>query len=151
MTDRSHSVRPAVLVVEDEFWVMQDVAETLAEHGYEGLCARNGDEALPLLESRPDVKVVFTDVNMPGRVDGLSLAREVSRRWPWIDVLITSGRVREGDIDLQPEWPFTPKPYDPKKVVRRIRHARRRGWQAMITASSGGRPSPTRRRRSGTR
>jgi CheY-like chemotaxis protein len=73
-----------------------------------------------LLESRPDVKVVFTDVNMPGRIDGLALAREVSRRWPWIDVLITSGRVREDDLDLQSDWPFIPKPYDPKKVVRRI-------------------------------
>jgi DNA-binding response OmpR family regulator len=120
MNDQSPLSRPAVLVVEDEFWVMQDVAEILAEHGYESLCARNGDEALPLLEQRPDVKVVFTDVNMPGRVDGLSLAREVSRRWPWMDVLITSGRVREDDIDLRPDWPFIPKPYDPKTVVKRI-------------------------------
>jgi CheY-like chemotaxis protein len=120
MNDQSPLSRPAVLVVEDEFWVMQDVAETLAEYGYEGVCAPNGDEALPLLERRPDIRVVFTDVNMPGRIDGLSLAREVARRWPWIDVLITSGRVREGDIDLQANWPFVPKPYDPKSVVRRI-------------------------------
>ncbi len=120
MNDQSTTFRPAVLVVEDEFWVMQDVAETLAEHGYEGLCARNGDEALPLLEQRPDVRLVFTDVNMPGRIDGLSLAREVGRRWPWIDVIITSGRVRGDDVDLQAKWPFIPKPYDPQAVVRRI-------------------------------
>jgi CheY-like chemotaxis protein len=120
MNDQSHVFRPAVLVVEDEFWVMQDITELLAEHGYEGLCARSGDEALPLLERRPDVKVVFTDVNMPGEIDGLSLAREVSRRWPWIDVLITSGRVREEDVGLQAKWPFIPKPYDPKTVVKQI-------------------------------
>ncbi len=110
--------RPAVLVVEDEFWVMQDVAETLREHGFEDICASTGDEALPLLEQRPDIQVVFTDINMPGKIDGIALAKVIEERWPEKSVIVTSGRYRPAEM---PEnWPFIPKPYDPRAVARRI-------------------------------
>ncbi len=118
MNDMSFPSRPAVLVVEDEFWVMTDVAETLREHGFEDVCAATGDEALPLLEQRPDIRLVFTDINMPGKIDGIALARVVEERWPDKRVIITSGRVRPSEI---PEnWPFIPKPYDPHAVAKRI-------------------------------
>ena len=112
--------RPAVLVVEDEFWVMQDVAETLREHGLEDICAATGEEALPLLETRPDIKVVFTDINMPGSIDGLELARAVAERWPDKRVIVTSGRYQSAE--LPEKWPFIPKPYDPRAVAKRIIH-----------------------------
>jgi DNA-binding NtrC family response regulator len=110
--------RPAVLVVEDEFWVMQDVAETLREHGFEDICASTGDEALPILEQRPDIQVVFTDINMPGKIDGIALARVIATRWPDKRVIITSGRYQPDDIS--DKWPFISKPYDPRAVARRI-------------------------------
>ena len=110
--------RPAVLVVEDEFWVMQDVAETLREHGFEEICASTGEEALPILEKRPDIQVVFTDVNMPGKIDGLALAKAIEERWPDKRVIITSGRY--GADDFLGKWPFISKPYDPRAVARRI-------------------------------
>ena len=110
--------RPAVLVVEDEFWVMQDVAETLREHGFEDICASTGDEALPLLEKRPDIQLVFTDINMPGKIDGIALAKAIAERWPDMRVIVTSGRYQPTEI--QDKWPFIPKPYDPRAVARRI-------------------------------
>jgi two-component system, response regulator PdtaR len=116
-----HSIsQPAILVVEDEFWVMQDVADSLAEHGFRVHCARNADEALALVEKGRSIDVIFTDINMPGARDGLALAREVHRRWPWICVLITSGRNRADDLALPDENAFIPKPYEPKTVIARI-------------------------------
>jgi DNA-binding NtrC family response regulator len=110
--------RPAVLVVEDEFWVMQDVAETLREHGFEDICASTGDDALPLLEKRPDIQVVFTDINMPGKIDGVELAKAIAERWPDKRVIITSGRYQPAEIP--DKWPFIPKPYDPRAVAKKI-------------------------------
>jgi two-component system, response regulator PdtaR len=112
--------QPAILVVEDEFWVMQDVADSLAEHGFEVHCARNADEALALVEKGRSIDVIFTDINMPGARDGLALAREVRQRWPRICVLITSGRNRVDDLALPDENAFIPKPYQPKTVIARI-------------------------------
>ena len=126
MTAVSANNRPAILVVEDEFWVMQDIAETLREHGFESLCARSGEEALPLLESRPDIGLVFTDINMPGAVDGIALAREVGRRWPRIGLILTSGRARTGDGEVSGKWTFIPKPYDSVVVVKNPRY-----WDAV--------------------
>jgi DNA-binding NtrC family response regulator len=110
--------RPAVLVVEDEFWVMQEVAETLREAGFEDICASTGDEALPLLEKRPDIQVVFTDINMPGKIDGIELAKAIEERWPDKRVIVTSGRHQASEIS--DKWPFIAKPYDPRAVARRI-------------------------------
>jgi DNA-binding NtrC family response regulator len=118
MNDMTLSSRPAVLVVEDEFWVMQDVAETLREHGFEDICAATGEEALPILEKRPDIQVVFTDINMPGRIDGIALAKAVAERWPDKRVIITSGRYQPAEIP--DKWPFISKPYDPRAVASRI-------------------------------
>jgi len=108
---------PVVLVAEDEVWVLLDVAGALEEQGYSVVCARNGDEALDLFQDRDDIALVFTDINMPGSLDGLELAREVRRRRD-IPVLITSGRYRE--IEGMCPGDFIPKPYEPRTVISRI-------------------------------
>ena len=109
----------AVLVVEDEFLIRQYTANALAESGFEVSEARNADEALRILEEDPDVDVLFTDINMPGKLDGLALADEVARRWPHVNRIVTSGRVKPGPLD--DDITYVEKPYEPAKVAENIR------------------------------
>jgi two-component system, response regulator PdtaR len=85
------SGKPVILVVEDEF-VVRMLAVSVAQHsGFEVLSAGTADEAIKILESRSDIRLVFTDVNMPGSMDGLRLAHAVRNRWPPVEVIVTSG------------------------------------------------------------
>src|ERR1700751_4736697 len=92
--------RPAVLVVEDEFLLRMDAADVIGAAGFEALEAANADRAITILEARSDVTVVFTDIQMPGSMDGLKLARAVRGRWPPIKIIATSGQLHVGDTDL---------------------------------------------------
>jgi DNA-binding NtrC family response regulator len=113
------AMQPAtVLVVEDDFLVRSFAAEVLAENGFGVIEARNAEEALAKLERHPEVAVLFTDVNMPGALDGLDLAREVASRYPHVSRLVTSGRIRPNAIEYAR---FLPKPYRPDEVVQNIR------------------------------
>lgn len=109
---------PAVLIVEDEVLVRTVVVEYLSERGVKVVEAENAIMALALLSSRSDVKLLFTDINMPG-LDGLALAREVHRRWPSMLLMLTSGRLVLS-TELPPDAEFFPKPYDFEKVADRI-------------------------------
>ena len=86
--------KAAILVVEDETLIRLWAADLLEENGFSVLEAEDADAALKVLESRPDVKLLFTDVQMPGSLNGMELAREVHARWPHILLVITSGRER---------------------------------------------------------
>jgi DNA-binding NtrC family response regulator len=112
-----------VLVVEDEALVNLDIAEALRDEGFDVLQAYNGEQALILLHKRPDIRVVFTDVNLPGAVDGIILASEIERRWPHVEVLVTSAQ-RRTDLEqlavVANYGRFVPKPYPPRAVTRRI-------------------------------
>jgi two-component system, response regulator PdtaR len=83
---------PVVLIVEDEFLLRLDSAETIESAGFEVIQAANADEAIAILKARPDIHVVFTDIQMSGSMDGLKLARFVRDRWPPIKIEATSGR-----------------------------------------------------------
>ena len=96
-------------------------ADVLEEAGFEVLEAVDGDAALAVLEARPDIDVLFTDVNMPGSLDGLDLARLVHARRPDIKLLIASGQVRLGADDIPDAGRFLPKPYAPDAILREIR------------------------------
>jgi DNA-binding NtrC family response regulator len=117
------SVARTVLVVEDEALVNLDIAEALRDEGFDVLQAYNGEQALILLHKRPDIRVVFTDVNLPGAVDGIILASEIERRWPHVEVLVTSAQ-RRTDLEqlavVANYGRFVPKPYPPRAVTRRI-------------------------------
>jgi CheY-like chemotaxis protein len=83
---------PVILVVEDEA-IVRMMAVSVAENaGFEALGAATADEAIKILESRLDIRLVFTDVNMPGSMDGLRLAHAVRNRWPPVELIVTSGR-----------------------------------------------------------
>ena len=82
-----------MLIVEDEFLLRMDAAEAIGAAGFEVIEAANADEAIEVLEARPDITVVFTDIQMPGSMDGLKLARAVRGRWPPIKIIATSGHL----------------------------------------------------------
>src|ERR1700710_2420059 len=108
---------PVILIVEDEFLLRLDSAETIEHAGFEVVQAANADEAIAILEARPEIRVVFTDIQMPGSMDGLKLARFVRDRWPPIKIVATSGRVKVGAEDLPAGSVFLPKPYRGPQVV----------------------------------
>jgi CheY-like chemotaxis protein len=112
---------PVILIVEDEFLLRMDSAEMLESAGFEVIQAANADEAIAILTARSDVHVVFTDIQMPGSMDGLKLARFVRDRWPPIQIVATSGHVLVGDEDLPAGSVFLPKPYIGAEVVAALR------------------------------
>jgi CheY-like chemotaxis protein len=114
---RDESGRPVVLIVEDEFLLRMDAVDMIAGAGYEVVEAANADEAIEILEARRDITVVFTDIQMPGSMDGLKLARAVRGRWPPIKIVATSGHVGVGQTDLPDGGRFLPKPYSPRQVT----------------------------------
>jgi CheY-like chemotaxis protein len=115
------SRRPVILVVEDEFLLRMDAAVMIAAAGFAVVEAANADEAIDILETRSDIAVVFTDIQMPGAMDGLRLARAVRGRWPPIKIVATSGHLTVTDTDLPEGGRFLPKPYSAIEVTCMLR------------------------------
>ena len=98
-----------------------NAAEMIGDAGFNVVEASNADEAIAILEERPDIRVVFTDIQMPGSMDGLKLAQFVRGRWPPIKIVATSGFVNVGKNDLPEGSRFLPKPYRPEQIVATLR------------------------------
>ncbi|MCK1319641.1 response regulator [Bradyrhizobium sp. 171] len=113
--------RLVVLVVEDEPLLMMVAVEIIAELGFEVIEAQHADEAIAIMEKRSDVHVVFSDVHMPGSMDGLKLAHYVRRRWPPVKILTTSGKARFAVEELPSGGRFMPKPYTPAELGTALR------------------------------
>jgi two-component system, response regulator PdtaR len=113
--------RPVVLIVEDDFLLRMDAVDIVKAAGFEPVEAGNADEAIAILESDMNIHVVFTEIQMPGTMDGLKLARFVNDRWPPIKIVATSGRVRLSEDDLPEGGRFLPKPYRPEQIVATLR------------------------------
>jgi two-component system, response regulator PdtaR len=103
--------KPFLLVVEDEELIRMDAVDMVRDLGFEPIEAANADHALSLLESRSDIAAVFTDIQMPGSMDGLRLVAVISNRWPPIALLVTSGQKRPPPSALPQGARFIPKPY----------------------------------------
>ena len=112
-----------VLVVDDEAVLRFIASDVLEDHGFRVLEAEDAKAALRVLADHPDVKVLFTDVNMPGALDGLDLAREAHVRWPAMKLVVTSGRPKPADRDIPDDGRFVAKPYSPDSLVSEIRKA----------------------------
>ena len=108
-----------VLVVEDEFLVRDMVRTELEDAGYEVVVAGSADAAIAILEARTDIHLVFTDIDMPGSMDGLRLAACVRDRWPPVQIIITTGKSRPEVIPANAL--FIPKPYLGRTVVDAVR------------------------------
>jgi len=114
---------PTVLVVEDEVLVRMVIADHLRGCGYRVFEAGNGDEAIAMLNTEVHVDVLFTDVNMPGGLDGFGLARWVRRERPGMRIILTSGigSALQDANELCADGPLIEKPYEYGEVDRRIR------------------------------
>ena len=114
--------RIAVLVVEDETLVRMGIVDFLEDHNFEVFEAENADTAIAILRSTVRISVLFTDVDMPGHMDGLKLAAAVRDRWPPIKIMVTSGHREVSLKDLPVEARFIAKPYDPDQIAATLRH-----------------------------
>jgi CheY-like chemotaxis protein len=107
-----------ILIVEDEAIIRIATAALLEEAGYIVVEARDADVAIQILESRNDIRAVFTDIRMPGSLDGLRLAHAVRYRWPSIHLLVTSGLSALIDEEFPRYARFLRKPYAPKYLLK---------------------------------
>src|SRR5436190_11885672 len=105
-----------VLLVEDEFLVSDMVAEVLVEHGFEVHAVANAKDALRHLTRGARCDLLFTDINLPGGVDGAALAQLARELRPELPVVYASGTVKPEALKVVPNATFIPKPYDPEKV-----------------------------------
>ena len=103
--------KSTILIVEDEFLVRMAAVDLVEEAGFLALEAGNADEAIAILEERPEVRLVLTDIDMPGTMDGLKLAHYVRSRWPPIHLIIASGKAMVEEADLPSGTRFLAKPY----------------------------------------
>ena len=102
--------QPLVLIVEDDFLVRM-LAVDMAEHaGFSVLQAVDADQAIEVLQKRADIRLVFTGIDMPGSMDGLELAHAIRHRWPPIQVVLTSGKMRPAPDELPERSRFFPNP-----------------------------------------
>jgi DNA-binding NtrC family response regulator len=111
---------PKILVVEDEPLVRVNAAEMIEEAGWRALEAENSAEALRVLADHRDVAVLFTDINMPGDMDGLALADCVHKLHPQIELVVTSGKAVIADAALPDAGTFLRKPYGYEELTEAI-------------------------------
>jgi two-component system, response regulator PdtaR len=111
-----------VLVVEDEYLSRLHAVNLVEDAGYVAVEASNADEAIRILEARKDIRIVFTDIDMPGSMDGLKLAHAIRKRWPPIELIITSGHVDPDEKEIPERGRFFPKPYRDQEIISTLHH-----------------------------
>ena len=120
MKRRSILQSPVVLLVEDEPLVRELEIDVLQDAGFRVIEARTADEAFDMLRGRPDVRIVFTDVDMPGSINGFEFARLVHQGWPEVAILVSSGKMQPKEGDLPDGAAFIAKPYRPDALVEQL-------------------------------
>jgi CheY-like chemotaxis protein len=113
--------RPLVLIVEDEYLLRINATDMIVEAGFDVVEAEDADEAIAILEARREIHVVFTDIQMPGSMDGLKLTRFVRGRWPPIKIIATSATHVFLKGDLPEGAVFLSKPYTFEKIASTLR------------------------------
>lgn len=113
---------PAVLVVEDEVLIRMDLVEIIEEAGYRTYEAGSADAAIKLMERHDDIGILFTDIEMPGSMDGLKLAAFIKGRWPPVVLIIASGNV---GLDVPDGATFLAKPYSASLIGKTLEDASR--------------------------
>ncbi|MEA2899888.1 MAG: hypothetical protein QOJ84_5503 [Bradyrhizobium sp.] len=137
---------PTVLIVEDEMMLRMRAVDIVEDAGFTPIEAVNADDALAILESRSDIELLFTDIQMPGSMDGLKLAHAVHERWPLIKIMIVSGQLKLTDADKPIDSRFFGKPLDVKHMVAQMQDMMGKGSlevipgdvAALITKASNG-------------
>ena len=108
-----------VVVVDDDVFERMGASGMFLDAGYWVLEAQDADEALQLFEENTDIRLLFSDVSMPGSMSGSDLACRVAERWPRVGIIITSGRPRPTLLPLSSL--FHAKPYEPAAVLRQAK------------------------------
>jgi len=121
-----------VLIVEDEAILRLELTWRLEDMGLTVLTADSADEAIPLLETHPEITVLFTDIKMPGSMDGVRLAHQARRCWPPIKIIVASGMIDTDLTTLPDDSIFLSKPYPPEDLA-----------SALAQLTDGGRPHTT--------
>lgn len=116
----SANLEHVVLIVEDEVLIRMDASNMIRDAGFGVVEAANAEDAVAILETRSDITVVFTDIQMPGSMDGLKLAAAIRHRWPPIEIIATSGNVKVRLRDLPNGGKFLPKPYTRGQIINAI-------------------------------
>jgi two-component sensor histidine kinase/CheY-like chemotaxis protein len=119
---------PNVLVVEDEMVLRMRAVDIVEDAGFTPVEAVNADEAIAILESRSDIDLLFTDIQMPGSMDGLKLAHAVHDRWPSIKIILVSGQVKPSDAERPADSRFFGKPLGVGQMINEL--------QAMVGAGA---------------
>ena len=113
---------PAVLLIVDDEPLLRILAIDIAEDaGFACLEASSADEAMLFLATRADIALVFTDIEMPGSLNGLDLAKKIDDEWPSIGVIVVSGKQSPASHDLPLRGHFLAKPYDSSQLLRMLR------------------------------
>jgi CheY-like chemotaxis protein len=115
--------KSVVLVVDDEPLIRMNAADMLVDAGFDVLEAENAVDALAILADHPEIQVLFTDVNMPGDMDGLDLARRVHQLRPEVHLIVTSGKVTPSAESIPSNSDFLGKPYREHQVIALIESA----------------------------
>jgi two-component sensor histidine kinase/CheY-like chemotaxis protein len=115
-----HQPTPKVLVVEDEMMLRMRAADIVEDEGFTPIEAVNADDALTILEARSDIDLLFTDIQMPGTMDGLKLAHAVHARWPSIKIMLVSGQVIPTETEKPVNSRFYGKPLEVKKMIAEL-------------------------------
>lgn len=101
--------------------LLLNAMDMMEDAGFVTYGASNAAEAILLLERHLDIRVMFTDIDMPGSMDGLMLAKAVRGRWPPVSIIVTSGHARVTSQDLPSDGVFFPKPYVPARILAEVR------------------------------
>jgi CheY-like chemotaxis protein len=117
----SAAISSVILVVEDEHLVRVYASDILRGAGFEVVQANNADEAIRILEARKDIRIVFTDIDMPGSMDGVRLATTIRDRWPPIELILTSGKINLPKPWLPERGQFLSKPYEADTLLSAVR------------------------------
>jgi len=139
MVTEPSATKPTVLVVEDEMLLRMRAVDIVEDAGFNPLEAVNAEDALVLLESRSDIDLLFTDIQLPGAMNGLKLAYAVHERWPSIKIILVSGQVTPGETDRPTDSRFFAKPVEVQHMIAGLQEMIGRGSLKILPADIAGR------------
>ncbi len=110
-----------VLLVEDHPLIRMNAFAVISEAGFDVIEASNADDAILILEAHPEIRLVFTDIEMPGKMDGLKLAHYIRERWPKLHLMVVSGKMIVEENQLPSGSKFFAKPYDDATIIKEMK------------------------------
>ena len=121
MGENSQTYKPVVLVVEDEPLLRVAAVDMIEDAGFDVVSTADASEAIEILEQRLDIRIVFSDIDMPRGIDGMKLAALIRKRWPPIRIILTSGYRSIDALQMPPHSVFFSKPYVEEKIIETLR------------------------------